>query len=429
MNEHVSAYLKQKGYEINSRACAIIQEAGDWYRLKETESHKRPTVNGQIRELVRLGFAKRAAADDANLCEVVSINAGAADELVQSVFRANRFDTQYRKQLEETSAQGTTACYVRLEAAEVLTDGSLQGGEIRLNYINAEGFLPLTVENGEVLEAAFWGERCQGAKKAVTLVICTREKESANYAYETVDFDAAGKHEAPVTVTLGPVKPFAVMQTAEVNSIEGMEGYGFPKVYGSIPLFLALDSAFTALFGDIEKSDAITFINEQLCGFDEKGKPIPPNEAQKKRFVFLGEKLPQKDTLIQTEAPEIRVDQFQKAIEMLLAILSTKFGYGTKKYAFDGAQIQTATQYIGERQDMMQELNKQRFQARQYMEGIIRAVLWFSNTFHKTAFDLEEEIQISFDDSYIESKADRLETCRQDALSGLGGQYTRRSTA
>ena len=157
MNEHVKAYIKARGYTINENALSIISQADDWYRIRETESHRRITVNGQEKKLCRMGFAKRAAADDAILCEVLDINAGEhCSDLVSEILAANRFDTQYRRQLEEVSAEGTAACYVRLDNADIMTDNTLQGGDIRLNYVNAGGFLPLTVENDEVLEAAFW---------------------------------------------------------------------------------------------------------------------------------------------------------------------------------------------------------------------------------------------------------------------------------
>lgn len=115
------------------------------------------------------------------------------------------------------------------------------------------------------------------------------------------------------------------------------------------------------------------------------------------------------------------MEMFKPTIEMLLSVMGMEFGYGTKKYTFEQTQLQTATQYIGERQDMMQELNKQRFQATQYIEGIIRAALWFDNQFRGTKHNLDDPISIEFDDSYIESKAEKLESYRQDALSGLGG--------
>lgn len=425
VNEFVKKYLEEKGYRINSRAAEIVGEADDWYRVRTTNRHKMVTVNGEGYELDRMGFAKRAAADDANLCEVIEINAGEKeDKFVQEILSANSFNTQYRRQLELTSAEGTAVCYIRLEKAEVLENGQIKGGELRLNYIDAGNYLPLTVVNGEVLEAAFWCTDAKAKDKETRLVICTRD-ESGIYSYETVVFAKDGGHRAAETIRLGDVKPFAVMQTAEVNSIDGMDGYGYPKVYGSIPIFLALDAAFTAFNHDIRDSEKITFINERICGFDDKGDPIPPNSAQKRRFVFLGERLPQTDTLIHSEAPEIRVEQFKATIEMLLGIMSLKFGYGTKKYSFENAQITTAAQYIGERQDMMQELNKQRAQAKQYIEGIIRAALWFDKTFGGASHDVDAEIQVDFDDSYIESRAERLESLRQDAVQGLGGANVR----
>ncbi len=418
----VRAYLKSKGYEINEFARSVIGEAGDWYRLKETGAHKKFNLNLQPYSLPRMGFAKRAAADDANLCEVIEINPGeSAAAFIEDFMRANNFDTQYRKQLELMSAEGTVACYVYLKDSELYEDGFIRGGDIRLAYVEATGFLPITIENDDITEAAFWGETIEKGKKKTVLVIFTLDGE--NYVCETILF-GEGAPESTVT-RLGPVKPFAVMRNAEVNSIAGMQGYGYPKVYANIPLFYNLDAAFGAFFTDIEKSEAITFINEQLVDFDEGLKPVSQSDERKKRFVFLGEGLPDSKTLIHNEQPNVRIEQFRQSIELLLDILSMKFGFGTKRYSFRDGQVQTATEYIGERQDMMQELNKQRAESRQYIDGIVRAVLWFSNTFNGTSFPLDGEINIEFDDSYIEDRASKLEAYRQDALSGLGGMHTR----
>lgn len=418
----VRSYLKSKGYEINDFAQSIISEAGDWYRLKETGEHKKFNLNLQPYSLPRMGFAKRAAADDANLCEVIEINPGeSAAAFIDDFMRDNQFTAQYRKQLELMSAEGTVACYVYLKDSELYEDGFARGGDIRLAYVEATGFLPVTIENDDITEAAFWGETIEKGKKKTVLVIFTLDGE--NYVCETVIF-GDGAPESTV-IRLGPVKPFAVMRNAEINSISDMQGYGFPKVYANIPLFYNLDAAFGAFFTDIEKSEAITFINEQLVDFDEDLKPISQSDERKKRFVFLGEGLPDSKTLIHNEQPNVRIDQFRQSIEMLLDMLSVKFGFGTKRYSFKNGQVQTATEYIGERQDMLLELNKQRDESRQYIDGIVRAVLWFSNTFKGTSFPLDDAVCVEFDDSYIEDRAGKLETYRQDALSGLGGMHTR----
>ena len=65
----------------------------------------------------------------------------------------------------------------------------------------------------------------------------------------------------------------------------------------------------------------------------------------------------------------------------------------------------------------MQELNKQRKQAEDYITDIIHAAMWFSNTFLSTSYNVTEELSIEFDDSYITDKESDLERKRNDALS------------
>lgn len=65
----------------------------------------------------------------------------------------------------------------------------------------------------------------------------------------------------------------------------------------------------------------------------------------------------------------------------------------------------------------MQELNKQRTEAENYIKDICKAVLWFSNTFQGTNWNLDEEITVDFDDSYVTDRQSELESKRADALS------------
>ena len=80
-------------------------------------------------------------------------------------------------------------------------------------------------------------------------------------------------------------------------------------------------------------------------------------------------------------------------------------------------RITTATEYMGSKQDAVQELNKQRKQATDYISDIIHAAMWFSNQFSDTGFNVEEALSIEFDDSYIIDKEAELERVRNDALS------------
>lgn len=372
-----------------------------------------------------MNFAKRCCADDANLCEVVSVapeKESASQQFIDDILSKNRFKVRYREQLEKTSASGTVGAYIYLKNAKYMEyEGGftkIQGGEIRINYVDAENIIPLTIDNGLVTEVAFTGTNTRKGKKETTLVIFTQD-DSGNYIAETLKFDKEGREvKAEYSkLQLGDVKPFSIMQVAEVNNISEMEGYGLPKIYNAIPLFKAFDLCYMVLFGDLDKAEKIVLINELLCEFDkDTGKPRLTPE-QKKIFMLLGERLPDEKSVVQEYNPEIRVEQITKCFELVLSLISLQFGYGTKKYNFENGQIQTATQYIGERQDMMQELNKQRQQSIDYVTDILRACMWFSNAFSKTNYNVNEELSVEFDDSYIEDRVSKLESMRADALS------------
>lgn len=421
MESCVLSFLQKKGYYVNTKAAEVIKTCDDWYSNRMIDDfHKRRTVQGVSYELSRLNFAKRCCSDDANLCEILEINAGEGEQAsaVNEILGQSEFNIQYRKQLEKTSADGTVACYVRLDKATLYDDSRIRGGQIKLNYVDADCFIPLTVENDIVTEAAFSGSSLQKGKKQTTLVIFTIDEQGV-YTAETHVFDARGNElkELEGTVLLGDVKPFAVMRNAEVNNLDDMEGFGLPKLLAAIPMLKAIDLCYNVLYSDLDKAEKIILINELLCDFDSKtGKPILTPE-QKKLFVFLGDKLPKDKELIQEYNPVIRIDEITKSFELALSILSMSFGYGTKKYSFENGQITTATEYLGERQDQMQELNRQRQEAIRYIQDICRAVIWFSNTFNSTGYDPEMEVLVDFDDSYITDKETELERKRNDALS------------
>lgn len=414
------------GYAVNSNALEIIQECDDWYSNRVIEEfHKRKNLNNVEIRLSRMNFAKRCCADDANLCEVISVSPEKneqAQDFINGLLTENRFDVRYREQLEKTSATGTVGAYIYLKNAEYFEKNGVvfaRGGNVKINYVEADCIIPLTVENGLVVECAFSATNIVKGKQKTTLVIFTIE--DGKYQANTVVFDEFGKkvEEESLAIQLGEVKPFAIMTNAEVNNLDNMDGYGLPKIYNSVPLFKAVDLCYNILYGDLDKGQKLVFINELLACIqtDKDGNPYLTRQ-QKEIFILLGEgKFPEEKSLVQEYNPEIRIEPITKAFELVLSLLSMQFGYGTKKYTFENGKITTATEYIGTKQDEMQELNKQRKQASDYIKDIIHAAMWFSNQFAGTSYNVEEELRIEFDDSYVEDKQTKMEAMRADALS------------
>lgn len=429
MKDCAKDYLKKLGFAVNEEALNIIAQCEDWYASRVIEEfHKRKNLNNQEYELNRLNMAKRCCSDDANLCEIISVapeKKETSEEFIKNLFASNNFNVRYREQLEKVSATGTAGAYIYLKNATYVRGkkGTITatGGKIKINYVDADCIIPLTVENGQVTECAFCATNKVKDKDKTTLVIFTKaaEGDTERYRAETAVFNEQGikVDEECSIVQLGEVKPFAIMRNAEVNNLDGMAGYGLPKVYNAIPVFKIVDLCFNVLFSDLDKAEKIVLINELLCEVkDVNGKPqLTPQ--QKKIFVMLGERLPEQDSLVKEYTPEIRIDQITKAFELALSLLSLSFGYGTKKYTFENGRLTTATEYIGTKQDAVQELNKQRQQAKDYISDIVHAAEWFSNQFNKTSFKVEEILNVEFDDSYVEDKQSKLQMMRDDALS------------
>ena len=416
--------MKNLGYNVNSSALGIIKECEAWYSNKLVEGfHKRKNLNDVEYELARLNFAKRCCADDANLCEIVSVapdKKSDSTKFIDGLFENNSFMVQYRKQLEKTSAMGTVGAYIMLNDATYVknADGttSVKGGTPEIVYVDPDCIVPLTVKNDVISECAFCATNTVKGKQESTLVIFTLEE--GNYKADTVCFDASGKKIKESSIQLGGVKPFSIMTNAEVNNLDNMAGYGLPKIYNSIAFFKAVDLCYNLLHGDLSKGDKLVFINELLSCLHEGENGTPKLTMQQKEiFILLGEKLPQEKSVIQEYNPEIRIEDITKAFELVLSLLSMSFGYGTKKYSFENGQIKTATEYIGERQDAMHELNKQRKNAKDYITDILHAAMWFSNQFLGTGYNLEEVLNVEFDDSYIEDRQTKLESMRADAVT------------
>ena len=415
--EAIKQYLNKLGYVVNDKAFKKIEIANDWYKDKQLPFHKRTTINGVDYELERTNFTKRLCSDDANLCETVEIIAQKSEtdnKLILDALKDNNFNVMYRKQLEEMSATGTVGCYLRVKDAKLLSNGTLKGGKLHLNYAEASNIVILKCDNNVITECAFMGDSydVKGSKTCINVFRLVNDKYECRTAY----FDENNRLLNESKINLGEVKPFAIMRVAEVNNIEDMKGYGLPKIFNVVAELMILDLTYNMWLRDLDKSDKLVFINKDLCKYNEATKQYElPNDEMKKIFVAMTDDNDAENSKYQEYNPSVRIGEVLSSLELVLSMLSLRFGFGTKKYRFEQGRIVTATEYIGERQDAMQELNKQRQESKQYIEDIIKFVRWYEQTFNsKTLAD--DEIEIKFDDSYVTDKEKEMLMMRDDAL-------------
>lgn len=416
INDKIFSYLEKQGFYVNRKPYEIMDDCDSWYSNRAIDGfHNRYTVQGNKYTLDRTNMAKRCCSDDADLLEVVSvtIESQAENDIVNSVLENNNFPVMIREQLETMSSMGTVGAYLRIVNAEELDNGDVRGGEIQINYAKGTNIIPLKVINGDVKECAFTGVDTINGKLRYSLVIFTENNDV--YSAKTVYFDKYVKelNSFDIVYPIG-MTPFAIMKVAGANNLDDMDGFGTPKIWNAISYLKGVDLAWNTFIRDLAKSDKLVFINERLLEFDDDGEARGPNETAKQLFYFLGEKLPAENNLIYEYNPTVRVDDITKAMELNLSMLSTMFGYGTRKYSFDNGQIQTATEYIGERQDMMLELNKQRNNIRSYICDLCKGIIYLTNAMNGHGLNPDSAISVDFDDSYIIDRESMLKDMRED---------------
>ena len=85
-------------------------------------------------------------------------------------------------------------------------------------------------------------------------------------------------------------------------------------------------------------------------------------------------------------------------IQFALNMLSFKCGLGTQYYRFDRNKgtVVTATQYVGDRQDLVSNANKHRKKVDEFVSGICKAILLLGRILFKEAVTEAWEYRVKF---------------------------------
>ena len=183
-----------------------------------------------------------------------------------------------------------------------------------------------------------------------------------------------------------------------------------------------MDIAFNNFVKDFKLGGKKVFYDQTLTRRNEDGAVITPDDMAQQLFLTVpsGNGLDDDSKLpLHEYNPTLRVEENTKGIQAALDYLSFKCGLGTRFYSFDGGTIQTATQYTGERQDLVQNANKHYIVVEHALQNLVRGILYIGREFLGQPVDENCDIEIKFEDSYIIDKEQERERDRQDVRDGL----------
>ena len=412
----------------------------DWWRGRCRGFHEyweNGATGGPVRrELYSLRMAKKVCEDWAALLlnDRTYFHAdGAAGAYLSAVFAAESFWDRSNHLVERAFATGTGACLLRLENAAVGEGGQLLAGEgmrVRFDFVDGGHIVPISVEGGRIVEAAFVSElRYRGEsylyveahlREADGYVIRNRYFRVGEFGVDEADAGADFPFAA-VTAELrtGSPYPFFAILTPNIqNAAEEGCGLGQSVYADAIDCLKGVDLAFNNFCRDLKLGGKKVFINQSLVARDEYGNAYTPDDVAQQLFVTVGDVDLAEHPLIEEHNPTLRTEENRAAVQSQLDYLAFRCGLGAKHYLFgstDGRARLTATQYMGERQDTRQNIVKHTKNVTSYILAVTKPLLWLAvHRFGYADVDENAAVELHYDDSYFtDTEADRERDLRE----------------
>lgn len=447
INKVIDYLKKQFNYDIPTSYYVHIKEWENWWKgyYKPFHSYKEISFNGNIieRKLYSLKMAKKICEDWASLllnekteitCEDETSNKFLqGDNQTQGVFGYNQFWSNANSLVEKAFYSGTGAFITRLEKMLVIGESIQQSEDtkIRLEYVKADQIIPLSIKYGEVIEVAFVSEVLEKGKKYIYIEMHTLEDNHYRITNKYLQDKDAGLVEVELPkgiiesyVTDAEVSLFSIIKPNTVNNIDTNTALGISIFANAIDNLEGIDLAYNNFNRDFKLGGKKVFINKDLTQQDDNGNVITPDDMAQQLFSMIGDSnLVDKDTLIQEHNPDLRVQQNKDGVQAQLDYLSFKCGLGTKHYQFNGGSVVTATQYSGDKQDLVQNAAKHYINIEKALIGIVRAILYLGNRTIDSSVDYETEINVTFDDSFIIDKEAERQRDLQEIREGLKAKW------
>lgn len=439
INAVVDYLNKVNGYDVPTSYYAYIQEWEDWWKgyYKPFHDFTETGYSGKTkkRQIYSLKMAKKVCEDWASILlnektEIV-VDKNKNNKFVDSVFELNNFWQAANELIEKTFYSGTGAFVLRFENLKLVGEKAIgdKNTEIRIEFLNALNIIPLSIKYGNIVDVAFVSDVMLGGKNYVyveTHILTDAGYEITNRYFKE---DAGSLNPIPLPEgmiegfsTQSDIPLFSIMKPNIVNTIDGANGLGMSVFANSIDNLQGVDLCYNNFNRDFKLGGKKVFINDSLVTTTESGEKITPDDTAQQLFIQFGDDFLDKNggnKLIKEFNPSLRVQENIDGLQAQLDYLSFKCGFGTKHYQFNAGAIITATQYVGDKQELMQNASKNYIVVERSLKTLVRSIMWAGKNICGIVLDEDPEIKVIFDDSYIVDKESELLAMQQDVASGL----------
>lgn len=448
---------KSRNWQIQGSYYTRIEEWKNWWRGWYEPFHliREQKFDGTLcgREMYRMKMPKRACEDWASLL-LNDKTTVMVEDAASSVWLMGEDQEQTGGQLgklefwpnanalvELAFRSGTGAFVLNVEKILVQSGKAVPSpdAEMTLDYLPAECILPLTVRHGKIIDVAFASEVIVNGKSCIYLQTHRLQKDSYHiqneyFASKSENSESADYQPAPLPegmtasfVTGSAVPWFAVFSPNIVKTFPEGPGLGMSIFAEALDQAKQCDLAFDNYCRDIFLGGKKVFYSQNLMktSVDHDGNTIytPPDDIRQQLFFYTSGGDPDAGPQWHEYNPDLRVEANGKAVQDALDYFSFKVGLGTHHYQFDSGNVGTATQYNGDRQDMVQHANRHQIQIEAALLTFFHTLLWAGKTILGQPVNPDAQLTINFDDSYISATETRRQQDKDDCLSGFLPKY------
>ena len=435
--------LKKLGFETvpDTFYTQNIAKWQEWYEGKVNKFHTYKVYNGSgyvTCERYSTGMAKKVSEDWANLLMNekvhVTLEGKAEQEFYDEVCQANNFEVKANEMQEKKAALGTGAYVFSVTGVPVNEEsGEVEGNgkEIKMDYVVAQNIIPLSWENGRIIECAFAIERTVKGKKYIYCQI----HHLVNGEYDIENYLFAKDNEQLSDVEMKDVEGFE-------NVAETVHTHTDKRQFVIDKLNIANNSSMDNPMGISVYANAMdqlrgvdvaydSYVNEFILG--KKRIMVKPSamkdldgnmafDANDVTFYIMPEDS-QDDSVIHEIDLSLRTEAHKCGIQDMLNMLSTKCGFGEAHYKFENGSIATATQVVSENSTLFRTIKKHEIILEEVLKEIAQIILRLGNQYLGKGLNEDVEISVDFDDSIIEDKATEFQRDVQMLSMGILQPY------
>ena len=448
-NNIVIKYLKSKNYNPQVSYYGNISYWKEWWQNSVKKFHEYHDQNGDKRELYKLGMAKLGCEDWASILytekDSMICNNQINQDYIDKQLKKLKFDEVIPENIENAFWSGTVGTIIRINNA-IKENNELKADEktnVSLINVTADKIIPLKIENGKIIDVAFVSKTTEENKNTYYIEI-HELKENDGYVIKNIYIDDNGneltkKGIIPEYSTHSNIPLFYLLSPRIVNNLDNNNGLGVSIYANATDQLKGVDIAYNNYIMDSVLGGKKVFYNKSLVKYnvrqitDEKtGEtitqeiPVYPDDITKQQFQVLSDEMETANdkTLIQEYNPSLRVNENEKNINLALNLYSFKIGLGKSRYKFENGTVVTATQYIGENQDLVSNAKKHRSALNEYTVGIVRTLLLLGRILFNAKTDETDEISLTNKDGFLVDDETLQEQYRQDFQAGLMSKIT-----